>query len=217
MLKVDMKHLTNKDFAALGKIERANLINSVSGYKSANLIGTISAAGQTNLAIFSSVVHLGANPPLLGFIMRPTAEVPRHTYENIKETGVYTISHVHESFVEKAHYTAAKFDREVSEFAACALTEEYLADFAAPFVKESRIKIGLKFAEEIPIKLNDTILIVGEIEHLIFPEKSLLENGNLDLNAAEDVCISSLDTYHSVKQIATFPFARTTNLPKFSR
>jgi flavin reductase (DIM6/NTAB) family NADH-FMN oxidoreductase RutF len=210
-----MKHYTSKEFGELGKIERANLINSVSGCKSANLIGTISGAKQTNLAIFNSVIHIGANPPLLGFIMRPVAEVTRHTYENIKQIGVYTINHVHESFVEKAHYTSAKFDRETSEFAACELTEEYLENFAAPFVAESRIKIGLKLVEEIPIKLNNTILIIGEIEHLLFPENALLENYNLDLNSVGDVCISSLDTYHSVKQIAAFPFARPGNLPEF--
>jgi flavin reductase (DIM6/NTAB) family NADH-FMN oxidoreductase RutF len=210
-----MKHFTSEDFGKLEKIERANLINSVSGYKSANLIGTISASKQTNLAIFSSVIHIGANPPLIGLIMRPIGEVPRHTYENIKETGVYTINHVHRSFVEKAHFTSAKFDREISEFAACKLSEEYLQSFAAPFVKESKIKIGLKFAGEIPIKLNKTILIIGEIEHLILPENALLENGNVNLNAVEDVCISSLDTYHEVKEIAQFPFARPNNLPEF--
>ncbi len=210
-----MKHLTEKNFTALGKIERTNLINSVSGYKSANIIGTISVSKQTNLAMFSSVVHIGASPPLLGFIMRPTGEVERHTYENIKETSVYTINHVHKSFVEKAHYTSAKFDRDISEFAACGLSEEYLESFAAPFVKESKIKLGLKFIEEIPIKLNNTILIIGEIEHLILPQNALLENGNVNLNAVEDVCISSLDTYHEVVEIAQFPFARPNNLPKF--
>ncbi len=210
-----MKHFTSKEFGELGKIERANLINSVSGYKSANLIGTISTSQQTNLAIFSSVVHIGANPPLLGFIMRPIAEVERHTYENIKQTGVYTINHVHKSFVEKAHFTSAKFEREISEFTACKLPEEFLEDFAAPFVKESKIKIGLKFAEEISIKLNNTILIIGEIKHLFLPEDSLCENGNVNLNSVEDVCISSLDTYHEVVEIAQFPFARPNNLPEF--
>ena len=107
-----MKHFTSETLGALGKQERVNLINSISGYKPANLIGTISAAKKTNLAIFSSVVHLGTNPPLFGFITRPTTEVPRHTYENLKEIGVYTINHVHESFIEKAHYTSAKFDRQ---------------------------------------------------------------------------------------------------------
>lgn len=208
-----MKHFTSDEIDELSQRKRANLINSVSGYKSANLIGTMSALKQSNLAIFSSVVHIGANPPLLGFVMRPTEEVPRHTYENIKATGVYTINHVHRTFIEKAHYTSAKFDRSVSEFAACQLTEEHLENFAAPFVAESKIKIGLKFVEEIPIKLNRTILIIGEIQHLMVPENALFADGNIDLNIAEDVCISGLDGYHEVKAPVRFPYAGADQFP----
>lgn len=210
-----MKHYTKTELGELGKLARVNLINTISGYKPANLIGTISKAKQTNAAIFSSVVHLGTNPPLFGFITRPTTEVPRHTYENILETSVYTINHVRESFIENAHYTSAKFDRETSEFAACRLTEEYVEGFVAPFVAESEIKLGLKFVEEIPIKLNGTILIVGELEHLLLPENALLEDGNLDLNAAGDVCISGLDGYHTVGKAVRFPSARPDNVPEF--
>jgi flavin reductase (DIM6/NTAB) family NADH-FMN oxidoreductase RutF len=210
-----MKSFTANNIKNLDTRKRANLINSVSGYKSANLIGTISASKQTNLAIFSSVVHLGANPPLVGFIQRPLGEVARHSYENIKATGFYTINHIHKSFVEKAHYTSAKFDRNISEFAACKLTEEFIETFSAPFVAESKIKIGLKFVEEIPVKLNGTILMIGEIQRLIFPENAWLENGNVDLNSVEDLCISSLDTYHEVKQIAQFPYAKPDDLPEF--
>ena len=212
-----MKHFTKEKLDELDKLARVNLINSISGYKPANLIGTISAAKQTNLAIFSSVVHLGTNPPLFGFITRPTTEVPRHTYENIREIGVYTISHVHESFIEKAHYTSAKFDRETSEFAACGLTEEYLENFDAPFVRESQIKLGLRFVEEIPIQLNGTILIIGKIEHLILPENILESDGNIDLNAAGEVCVSGLDGYHAVEKAVRFPFARPNNVPDFKQ
>lgn len=211
-----MKHFTKKELDELEKQARVNLINSISGYKPANLIGTISAAGQTNLAIFSSVVHLGTNPPLFAFVTRSPTDVARHTYENIKETGVYTINHVHESFVEKAHYTSAKLDRATSEFAACGLTEEYTENFAAPFVRESRIKLGLRFVEEMPIKLNGTILIVGELEHLMLPENAVETDGNIDLNRAGDVCISGLDGYHAVEKAVRFPSARPNNLPDFN-
>jgi flavin reductase (DIM6/NTAB) family NADH-FMN oxidoreductase RutF len=210
-----MKHFTCKVLRNLDSHKRANLINSVSGYKSANLIGTISDSGVANLAIFSSVVHIGANPPLLGFILRPIDEVPRHTYKNIKQNGVYTINHVHESFVEKAHFTSATFERNESEFEKCKLTAESIEGFVAPFVKESKIKIGLRFAEEIPINLNKTILIIGEIEHIILPENALLESGNVDLNSVNDVAISGLDTYHKVEKIESFPYVRTSNLPEF--
>jgi flavin reductase (DIM6/NTAB) family NADH-FMN oxidoreductase RutF len=210
-----MTHFTRLRIDSLEKRFRANLINSISGYKSANLIGTISGSGVCNLAIFSSVVHIGANPPLLGFILRPIAEVPRHTYENIKQNGVYTINHVHENFIKNAHWTSAKFERDESEFEKCGLNEEFIENFQAPFVKESRIKIGLKFVEEIPINLNKTTLIIGEIQHIILAENSLLENGNADLNFVNDVAISGLETYHKVEKIETFDYARATDLPEF--
>ena len=76
-------HFDEEQIENLDKIFRINLINSCSGYKSANLIGTISDKGVKNLAVFSSITHLGSNPPLLGFFLRPTEIVPRHTYLNL--------------------------------------------------------------------------------------------------------------------------------------
>jgi flavin reductase (DIM6/NTAB) family NADH-FMN oxidoreductase RutF len=182
------------------KIERLNLINSITGIKPANLIGTVGKNGITNLAIFSSVVHLGSNPALLAFIVRPTGETNRHTYENIKATGVYTINHIHRLVTTKAHYTSAKFSEEVSEFDACGFTEEYVNDFAAPFVKESFLKIGLCFKEELFISHNKTSMIIGEVEHLILPDGSVDKEGHLDLEALDGVGISGLSTYYSLKK-----------------
>ena len=101
-----MTHYSKNDIDNLDHIFKINLINSCSGYKSANLIGTKSNDDITNIAIFSSVIHMGSSPPLLGFILRPNT-VPRNTYENIKTTGIYTINHVHETIIEDAHHTSA--------------------------------------------------------------------------------------------------------------
>ena len=55
--------LDDKDLSAMTSRQRATLVNSLSGFKSANLVGTADAAGSTNLAIMSSAVHLGSHPP----------------------------------------------------------------------------------------------------------------------------------------------------------
>ena len=55
-------HIKKNEFENLDSFYRSNLVNSVVGIKQANLIGTISKSGITNLAIFSSVVHLGSHP-----------------------------------------------------------------------------------------------------------------------------------------------------------
>lgn len=208
------KHYNLSDIKSLEKTFRANLINSVSGYKPANLIGTIGENGVTNLAIFSSVVHLGADPALLGFIQRPVG-ADSHTYKNIKANGVFTINHVHQSFVEKAHYTSARFDIEQSEFDACQLNATFLEGFAAPFVQESHLKIGLRFIQEIPIELNGTTLVIGQIEHLFVEEKSIESDGNIRLDMVEDVAVAGLETYYKVEKFAQFPYAKVNKLPDF--
>ncbi|MFT6388340.1 MAG: hypothetical protein ACJAUP_001720 [Cellvibrionaceae bacterium] len=52
------------DFNAMSDRFHVNFINSLSGFKSANLIGTVDSVQNTNLAIVSSVIHLCAKPPL---------------------------------------------------------------------------------------------------------------------------------------------------------
>ena len=207
-------HLTKSDILQTHKTRRLNLINSISGIKPANLIGTISNDRETNLAIFSSVIHLGSNPALLGFVVKPDQEVRRHTYENILDNRVYTINHVSESFVERAHYTSARFEKNESEFLRCGLTEEYVVGFAAPFVKESLIKLGLRFMEEMHIKSNNTRLIIGEIEHLIVPDEMVDAEGHINMEH-KNVGISGLNSYYKLTRLAKFPYARPNDVPEF--
>ncbi len=207
-------HYTSKDIKQLDKVTRLKIINSVTGIKPANLLGTINNEGLTNLAVFSSIIHLGSNPALLGFIVRPTGEVPRHTYENIKENGSYTINHIHPKFAENAHYTSAKFDGNISEFERCGFTEEFIADFKAPFVKESTFKMGMHFKDAINIPLNGTIMVIGEIEHLVYPDDAMIAD-DIDLEASNSVGISGLNSYYSLKKIGKYPYARVNETPEF--
>lgn len=189
-----MKRFTKEHIDTLDYIFKINLINSLSGYKSANLIGSISPEGIENIAVFSSVVHLGSTPPLLGFILRPTT-VPRNTYENLKKTVYFTINHVSESIIEDAHHTSAKYSRLISEFEVTDLTSEYMNDFAAPFVKESPVKIAMKYVDEFLIPYNQTIMVVGEIQFFDVNEDMLQEDGFLNLGKGEIATINGLDGY----------------------
>ena len=185
---------------------RATLINKVAGYKAANLIGTRSTGGVANLALFNSVVHLGANPPYLGFILRP-ATVPRHTYENLMETGCYTINQITSEIHKQAHCTSGKFPGSTSEFEACGLTPLYKDDFQAPYVAESAIKIGLVFEEE-HLLCNGTRLIVGRVHHLYLPETAIAPDGDVALEALNTVAIGGLDTYYSGVKLGRYGYFR---------
>lgn len=205
---------TKQDIEAMDRVHRLKIINSVTGIKPANLIGTVNKQGQTNLAIFSSVVHLGSNPALLGMISRPQTADVGHTYQNIQGNGFYTINHVHTDLVKNAHYTSAKFAHDESEFDKCGLIAEFVNDFDAPFVGESQFKMGMKFIEAIDIKLNGTVMIIGEIVHLIIPDEAVID-GDVDLEASNGVGISGLNTYYDLKKIVSYPYVRLNEVPEF--
>jgi flavin reductase (DIM6/NTAB) family NADH-FMN oxidoreductase RutF len=182
------------DIQNLNKIFKINLINSCSGFKSANLLGSISEEGISNVAVFSSVTHLGSNPPTLGFILRPTT-VPRDTYKNIKDSGVFTINHIHEAIIEDAHHTSAKYPKEVSEFDKTNLEEEFKGKFKAPFVKGAPVQMSMKFIEEVYVSSNDVMLIVAQIEELYIDDDLLQTDGLINLSKGNIATINGLDTY----------------------
>lgn len=199
--------LDKKALEQLDSRYRAHLINSLSGFKSANLIGTQSKNGQTNLAIVSSVFHLGAHPPLVGMIIRPHS-VPRHTFENIKETGYYTINQVNSDIYSQAHQTSARYDRDESEFDATGLSPEYLNDFNAPFVSLSRLKYAVRLVEHQHLKINGTELVIGEIIDLHVDGNVISDDGYINIEALNTVAVSGLDSYHTTLSITRLPYAK---------
>jgi len=193
--------------AGLEQRYRAAFINSIGGFKSLSLIGTRNRAGQPNLAIFNSFFHIGANPPLFGFIIRPDS-VERHTLNNILETRVFTVNHVQENFYQSAHQTGARYPVNVSEFDATGLTEENLPGYYAPFVKESNVKIGANFRQKIDMEINGTTLIIAEIAYISIPASCLLADGYIDLEKAGSLAGSGLDSYHHTKRISRMAYPK---------
>jgi len=199
--------LTYTQIMQMEQRERAHLINSVGGFKSVCLIGTVDEAGQTNLAIFNSIVHIGANPPLISFIMRPDS-VERHTLANILSTGYYTMNHLNESIYKQAHQTSARYPKEISEFDATGLTVEYKNEFKAPYVGESTIQLGIEFKERINLTINNTIMIIGEIKEIYFPTACLQADGYLDIEKAGTIACTGLDSYHFTNRLERLPYAK---------
>jgi flavin reductase (DIM6/NTAB) family NADH-FMN oxidoreductase RutF len=201
------KHISFDAIMAMEKQKRAHFVNSLGGFKSVALVGTVDGKGNTNLAIFSSIVHLGANPPLMAMIFRPSPP-ERNTLTNLLETGFYTINHINESFYKQAHQTSARYDSLVSEFDETGLTPIYKNGFKAPFVNESHVQIGLAFKEKIDISINDTSMVIGEIVSVYLPENSLSKDGFLDIEKVGTVTCSGLDSYHTTKRLDRLSYAK---------
>lgn len=186
--------------------ERIHFVNSLSGYKSANLIGSINQNGITNLSIVSSVVHLGADPALIAFVNRPHT-VERHTLDNIYNSKTYTINQVCSHFFEDAHHTSARYPADISEFDQTELSQMYTS-FKAPYVAQSKIKMGVEFREKIDITLNGTVFIIGEIVEIIIEDELILNDGKIDLERAQSVCVSGLDEYHTTQSLGRLAYAK---------
>ena len=211
----DMKFFDHKDILNLDKIYKINLINSCSGFKSANLLGSISLDETPNVAVFSSVTHLGSNPPTLGFILRPTT-VPRDTYKNIKENGIFTINHIWEDIIEDAHHTSAKYPEKISEFDVTNLESEYKGEYKAPFVKNAPVQMSMKFVEEVYVPSNDVMLIVAQIQELYVTDNLLQKDGLINLSKGNIATINGLDTYAIPKFKKQLSYQRPKDLNKMS-
>ncbi|PLW70717.1 flavin reductase family protein [Pseudohalioglobus lutimaris] len=200
-------HLDSASLDAMPSRERAALVNSLSGFKSANLVGTADADGRCNVAIMSSVVHLGSHPPLLALVVRPGGE-ERHTLDNLLRSGHYSINHVAVDMVDAAHQTAARYPRDISEFEATGLTPEWWEGFNAPLVAEAHVQIAMQLREHQKLAINGTHLVIGEVVQAEIPNGCVNEDGSLNLTEAGTVALTGLDSYHRADLMKRMAYAK---------
>lgn len=200
-------HLGTEDFKTWERFYRANFFNSLGGFKSLNLLATSDTEGILNLAPFFSVVHLGANPPLLGLVFRPHT-VARHSLENFRSLGFATLNSVHDEIVSEAHQSAANYGKNISEFEAVGLSPLDLG-FKVPYVMQSKIGIGVSWQEEHTIAANGCLFVAAAIEEVhIQDREALLEDGFIDHSAINSLAVNALDAYYQAIPYKRFEYPR---------
>jgi len=206
-----MNHFSIDQTKTWDRFYRANFINSLSGFKSATLIGTMSKQGSPNLAIFSNLVHIGADPAMIGFINRPREAAP-HTLANIEATGVYTMNHIKASFIEQAHQTSAKYAVGDSEFEKTGLGVEWNANCKAPFVAESDVKYSMELVEIIPIQYNGSFFVMGKVKDIFISKSIIDKDGFLHIEKAGSITTLGIDGYYETNLLARFRYAKPDTL-----
>jgi flavin reductase (DIM6/NTAB) family NADH-FMN oxidoreductase RutF len=202
-----MRHYKIEELQQWDRFKRAHFINSLSGFKSASLVATVNKQSIPNLALFSNIVHLGADPALIGMVNRPREAAP-HTLSNIEATGHYTINLFTQSQLRAAHQTSAKYPEGVSEFEVTGFTPEWLPVCKAPFVQESPVKYALSLKEIIPIRWNNTFFIIGEIQYIITPEEMMQPDGFLALEQQKVITSLGIDAYYTTELQERLPYAK---------
>lgn len=199
--------LTKEAIEKLEQRYRTAFVNSLAGFRQAVLVGTRSKDRYSNLAIFNSLIHLGANPALLGLLSRPDI-VQRDTMQNIMDTKQYTLNFIRASQYKKAHQTSARYERNISEFEEAGFKESYHSSCFAPFVEDAVVKIAMKFEDRIPIPLNGTVLLIGSIIEVDIEGSMVGPDGFVALSEAEVLISQGLDAYFISKAVGRMPYAK---------
>lgn len=203
----DHKTYTIAEMGGWERFYRANFLNSISGFKPLNLIATVDAQGVSNLGLFSNIVHLGADPALVGFVNRPREAAP-HTLGNIERGGFYTINHVHPEILARAHQCSAKYPDGVSEFAETGLTEEWVDGLPVPYVRESLIRYALELVQVNPIPMNGTFFVIGRVLQAQLDPSLVSADGFIDISRADSLVSTGLDAYGRVSALARYRYAK---------
>jgi len=207
------KKFNTLDIEQMERRFRGNLINSLGGYKSAVLVGTIDLQGRSNLAIFNSLFHIGADPALWGMMVRPCV-AGSNTLGNILATGVFTLNHINPNIMEQAHQCSAKYPEGISEFKMVGLEEEFWEGFVAPFVKASAVKVACELVKTVDLGLNGTTLVVGKLSQIEIPVHVLGRDGFLNLAACQTLLSSGLDGYGLSQPLTRLSYAKIDAMPQ---
>jgi len=203
----DHKTYTIAEMGGWERFYRANFLNSMSGFKPLNLIATADEQGVSNLGLFSNIVHLGADPALVGFVNRPREAAP-HTLRNIERGGFYTINHVHPEILARAHQCSAKYPDAVSEFAETGLTEEWVEGLPVPYVRESLIRYAMELVQVNPIPMNGTFFVIGRVLQAQLDPSLVSADGFIDISRADSLVSTGLDAYGRVSAYARYRYAK---------
>jgi flavin reductase (DIM6/NTAB) family NADH-FMN oxidoreductase RutF len=199
--------ITDKDLKMLDRRHRATLLNSLAGFRTAIIVGTLSGNNVPNAAIFNSLIHFGADPALWGLVMRPDP-LNRDTFRNILLRKRYTLNYLPLEYAQNAHKTSAKYATEESEFHACGLTPQLNMDDGAPFVAEAKIKILMELVETIPVSLNETTIVIGRPIQIDYPTTMVSTDGFVNLAEGNILGCIGLDAYCTTNTVVRFEYAK---------
>ncbi len=201
------KKYSSIDFKQFDREYRRTFMNSLTGFKSVHLLGTTNKNGIPNLALISSVFHIGANPPFIGLCFRPE-RANGHSFENIIRDRYFTLNVVNENIIEQSHKTSTAFSEKISEFDECRFTALYENKQLVPFVAESLIRCLVEYKEHYEVRANQTRIVVGEIKEVQLDSDFIESNGYILHQKAKSVVVNGLEGYHKTEEIIRLGFQK---------
>lgn len=187
---------------------RLNFLSSLIGHYNTSLIAYYNNE-KAHLSLTNNLLLINADTGLIG-IMTNT-----ETAEKAELAQYFSINYIHRSFLRQAHYTSLSFPEGVSAFEKCNLTIESIPDFSAPFVEESKIKVGILFKEL--VTLDEKQLLIGEIICIEVDDRLLREDGHINFAYVNTVSSIGNNQYGLTTKPITLSEAKLDDLPNFKQ
>ncbi|MBT3478941.1 MAG: flavin reductase family protein [Candidatus Marinimicrobia bacterium] len=154
-------------------------------------VATRSKNGVDNLAPFSFFNGVCSNPPTISFcpVRRGADGDIKDTLRNIRDTNVFALNIVSESFASEMVTTATEFPPEVSEFEVSGLTPVPCEKIDAMRVGEAKISFECELNQIIEIgdgSPGSGFLVLGTII-LFHVDDNLYDNGRIDLEKLQPI------------------------------
>ena len=78
---------------------------------------------------------------------------------------------------------------------------------------ESAIRMGLEFRQHIPLDINGTHFVIGEIMNVSVPKAAIQADGAVMISQARSVALSGLDAYYSTQLLGRMAYSKTEKEP----
>jgi len=146
-------------------------------------VSTVSKEGVRNLAPFSFLTAVSANPPVICFspMIRGTDGAKKDTLRNIEATGEFVINVVSEDFAQAMNLCSGEYPPEVDEFALSKLTPVASEAVKPARVAEARVQMECTLLEVVHISAKPLggSLVLGKIVR-IHVDDAIVQNFQID-------------------------------------
>ena len=144
---------------------------------------------------------VNSDPPKTYISVRPS----RHSYNVIKNSGVFAINLTTKSLVRAADWCGVYTGAKVDKFERCRLTKEPASEINCPILAESPLVLECRVCDVVPLGSHDMFL--ADIVAVDVDESLLDESGKLHLERAELVAYSHGEYFELGKRLGKFGYS----------
>lgn len=156
------------------------------------VVGSYDNKGQPNIMTASWVGIVNSNPPMVAVSIRPS----RHSFQNVNETGAFTLNIPHKDQWHAADYAGTHSGRDKDKMKHLNLSAEKATAINAPFIKEFPLNIGCRVVKK--IELGSHIQFIGEITEVKASDNILTKNENIDMEKLQPFILGEDQYYWSI-------------------